>query len=248
MSVLALNVYAWGGLGHQVTIEVAKRHLSKKAQKNIEKYMSYDMTKDATWMDKHRRDEPLKYTSAWHVYNVDSKHNYDPNPRLAKGDCLLGLRVADYNLCHYKELSDSAVLMNIRMLIHFVGDLHCPTHSYFPGPRCFWKCTLKGKNQKTFHSVYDKMPSLVHGKKAAATLAEELDKCSKSEIKKIAAGTFNDWVKDIADRNCIIYDINPFNTPVLDDQTVEKSTELVNIEMRNGGYRLAKLLNEYFGK
>ena len=39
-----------------------------------------------------------------------------------------------------------------------------------------------------------------------------------------------------------------FNTPVLDDLTVEKSTDVVNVQMRNGGYRLARLLNEYFGK
>ena len=210
VSMLALEANAWSGLGHQVTIEIAKRHLTKKAQQNIAKYMPYDMTEDATWMDKHRRDEPIKYTSAWHVYNVDKKHNYDPNPRLAKGDCILALRIADYNLRHYKELSDSAVLMNIRMLIHFVGDMHCPTHSYFPGPRCFWKCTLNGKQQKTFHSLYDKMPSMIYKKRKAADVAEELDKCSKSEIKKISSGNLNDWAKSCGDNNCVIYDINPF--------------------------------------
>lgn len=243
------DALAWGGLGHRITIKVAERHLTAKTKANIARYMDYDLAKDAVWMDKHRKDEPIAYTTAWHVYNVDENHNYDPNPRLYKGDCLLGLKVADYNLRKYRNLSDSAVLMNLRMILHFVGDLHCPTHSYFPGPRCFWPCTLNGKPVKKFHGLYDGMPERLYGKKCDdAKIAEELDNAKKSEIKKISAGSFEDWARSCGDINCEIYRINPVNTPELDPETVEKSRKVVDIELRNGGYRLARLLNEYFGK
>lgn len=249
--IFSLEAMAWGKLGHQVVAEIAERHLTEKAKANIAKYMPYALKQDALWMDYHRKDEPIKYTTAWHVYNVNDNHEYDPNPRLAKGDCVLACEVADYNLRNREKanLTDSAVLMNLRMIIHFVGDLHCPTHSYFPGPRCFWKCNLKGKSVKNFHHLYDVMPEKVHGKKANSDeVATKIDNCSKKDIKKISAGSFRDWAKSSGDNNYVIYEINPFNTVELAPDTVERSEDVVNIQMRNAGYRLAKVLNEYFGK
>ncbi|MBQ3941532.1 MAG: hypothetical protein II676_01645, partial [Bacteroidales bacterium] len=150
---------AWGVLGHKTVIAIAERHLTQKTKANIAKYFDYDLKKDAVWMDHHRRDPEIAYTTAWHVYNVDSLHRYDPNPRLSKGDCIQALEIACYNLEHYKDLTDSAVVMNVRMLIHFVGDMHCPVHAYFPGPRAFWPCRLNGEDIKSFHNLYDAMPN-----------------------------------------------------------------------------------------
>lgn len=242
------NANAWGRLGHEIIIKVAERHLTEKAKRNIARYMDYDLKTDAVWMDHHRHDSGMEYTTAWHVYNVDENHNYDPNPRLKKGDVILGLQIAEYNLSRYGELNDSTVLMNLRMLLHFVGDMHCPTHSYFPGPRCFWKCTLNGKPQKSFHGVYDKMPDLLYGKRPAEEIAAEIDDLKKGAIKKIQAGTLFDWAKDCGDRNAVIYEWNPVNTEVLNPDTVELSRELVDTQLRNAGYRLAYLLNLFFGE
>ena len=92
-AMFCLNLQAWGSLGHQTVIAVAQRHLTEKTKANIAKYFDYDLKKDATWMDAHRKDVPIAYTTAWHVYNVDENHNYDPNPRLAKGDAIHALQV-----------------------------------------------------------------------------------------------------------------------------------------------------------
>ena len=246
-TALCSQAFGWGGVGHRVIVEIAQRNLTAKAKENISKYMNYDLKKEAVWMDTHRNDEPIAYTTAWHVYNVEADGTYDPNPRLYKGDCIHALKVADYNLRQYKRLTDSAVVMNLRMLLHFVGDMHCPTHSYVPGPRCFWPCTLKGKKYK-FHGVYDKMPQLIHKGKSDDQIAAELDTWKKSEIKKLTKGDLHDWVKQVGNDNKVIYEWNPHNTPVLDDKTIELSTDLVNLQMTRAGYRLAYLLNLYFGK
>ena len=198
-------------------------------------------------MDEHRNDKPIAYTTAWHVYNVDEQGVYDPNPRLYKGDCIHAIKIADYNLRQYERLTDSAVIFNLRMILHFVGDMHCPTHSYVPGPRCFWPCQLGGK-EYTFHGVYDKMPQFVHEGKKPDQIADELNCLKKSEIKKIVKGDLHEWVRQVGNDNKVIYQWNPHNTPVLDEKTVELSTELVNKQMQRAGYRMAYLLNQYFGK
>ncbi len=247
IAMLSIEAFAWGGVGHRTIVEIAQRNLTEKAKQNISKYMNYDLKKEAVWMDTHRKDEPIAYTTSWHVYNVDEQSIYDPNPRLYKGDCIHALKIADYNLRQYERLTDSAVVMNLRMLLHFVGDMHCPTHSYVPGPRCFWRCTLNGK-EYTFHGLYDKMPQLIHKDKKPDQIADELNVLKKGEIKKIVSGDLHEWVHQIGKDNKVIYEWNPHNTVVLKENTLELSTELVNKQMTRAGYRLAYLLNLYFDK
>lgn len=248
LSLGITSAFAWGELGHQVVIEIAKLHISEKTKANVAKYMPYDITTEAVWMDDHRDDKEIAYTTSWHVYNVDKNYNYDINPRLYKGDAIHALKVADFNLVKYRELNDSTVIMNLRMLLHFVGDIHCPTHSYVPGPRCFWPCELNGKKYGYFHSVYDFMPDMLHPSKSCVEIAKELDNASKREIKRIQRGDLHDWAHDIGSKNYIIYEWNPHNTEVLNPNTVELSRDLVNLQMRNAGYRLAYLLDSYFGE
>ena len=83
------NSYAWGRFGHDIIVEIAKRHLTEEAKANIAKYMPYDITTESSWMDYHRHDKGIAYTTSWHVYNVDENHEYDMNPRLHKGDAIL---------------------------------------------------------------------------------------------------------------------------------------------------------------
>ncbi|MBO6170109.1 MAG: S1/P1 nuclease [Bacteroidales bacterium] len=244
----SISAAAWGRLGHKAVIAVAQRHLTSKTEENIAKYFDYNIQEDAVWMDVHRKDSAIAYTTAWHVYNVDENHNYDPNPRLHKGDAIHALQIADYNLRHYKELSDSAVVMNVRMLIHFVGDMHCPVHSYFPGPRNFWKCNLEGYKTSTFHALYDKIPEYLWPGKSSDEIAAEIDNCGACKRHRIARGTLYEWVRDCADRSEYIYQINPPLTKNLDPDTIEKSREVVTLQLRDAGYRLARLLNFYFGK
>ena len=247
-ALACINAAAWGRLGHATVIAVAERHLTEKTKANIARYFDYDLKQDAVWMDEHRKDPEIAYTTAWHVYNIDENHNYDPNPRLDKGDPIYALRIAEYNLRHYKDLSDSAVVMNVRMLIHFVGDMHCPVHSYFPGPRNFWKCSINDEPEATFHSFYDGIPKRLWPSDNPDQIAAEIDNCNKCQIRKIAKGTPIDWAKATGDRCEYIYRINPPLTKKLDPDTVEKSREIVSLQLRDAGYRLARLLNEYFGK
>lgn len=242
------NTFAWGKFGHEIVIEVAKRHITERTKQNIAKYISYDITKDAVWMDIHRNDKEIAYTTAWHVYNVDDNYEYDMNPRLAKGDAILAMKISEHNLLKYERLTDSAVVMNLRMVLHFAGDIHCPTHSYVPGPRCFWPCTLNGKKFKFFHSLYDYIPTMLHPNKSCVDVAAEIDNAKKGEIKRIQRGDFHDWAHEIGTLNAVIYKWNPHNTADLNPNTVELSRELVNLQLRNSGYRLAYLLNKYFDK
>ena len=244
--LLAPTVMAWGGFGHDIIVEIAKRNLTKRAAENIARYMPYDLVSESSWMDAHRHDEPIAYTTHWHSFRYDKHLQYDAEASSPRGDVLTALQLADENLSRYRELTDSAVVMNLRFVLHFVGDMHCPTHANPPHtPRV--PVMLNGKKYKKFHTVYDAIPRLIHGSKATAqSVADALDECSKKRIKKIAAGNFIDWANEVAAKTSIIYEWNPPEVTNLHPETVEWSTDMTNELMRDAGYRTAELLNRYF--
>ena len=247
---LCTTAFAWGRLGHEIVIAVAQRHLTERAKANIAKYIDYDLKKDAVWMDEHRRDEPIAYTTHYHVFACDKNLRYDPNYRLAEGgDVVYALALSEYNLAdnNYQRLTDSAVVMNIRMLIHFMGDMHCPVHTHVDGVKTIWKCKLNSKEWERFHPIYDKIPMMLYGKRANPdAIAEKIDVLKKSEIKRVVKGDITNWANDAADSSVKVYDINPYGAYDLDPQTIEKSKPIVEHQLRNAGYRLAATLNEYF--
>lgn len=249
--VIASNAFAWGPVGHKIVIAIAQRHLTEKSKANIAKYIDYDLKKDAVWMDKHRNDKPIAYTTHYHVFATDKSLRYDPNYRIAGGgDVVYALALTDYNLAeqNYKRMTDSAVVFNIRMIIHFMGDMHCPVHTHVDGVKTIWKCKLNGKEWEKFHPIYDKIPAMLYDHKNLSyeQIAEQLDVLSKKQIKGVVAGSIVDWANDAAEQSVRIYDINPMFSYQLDDKTVEKSRDIIDTQLRNAGYRLAAKLNEYF--
>jgi len=238
---------AWGNFGHRIVIQVAERHLKKTTKENLAKYFSYDIVEDASWMDRHRKDPGIDYTDAWHVCCTDTNGVYDPMPRVAKGDCVRALQVCTYNLSHYRDLPDSQVVYNVRILIHMVGDMHCPSHTYIGGVRNFWECSLPPYWQdKTFHGFYDHITEMIYDGKTTDAVAELVDNFDKMELSQVCKGTFEDWVSECGKRNKFIYELNPVGTSNLSNDTVWRSAPLVAESLRNAGVRLATLLNKYF--
>ncbi len=245
------SALAWGALGHRTVVEIAKHHISEKTKANIAKYIPYDITKDAVWMDRNRKKSPWPYSNDWHSYYYDAKLRHNPNGKISHGDTMRALDLAEHNLSMYRELTDSAVVYNIRMILHFVGDMHCPSHCKLQGGRDDGpKVIIKGKEYYSFHTLYDDMPRIIYGRDCKyEDLAEMLDTYSKREIKRICKGDHHDWAQETIHRTNIIHQWNPNSeSKVLRDDTIELSKELMDEQLRRAGYRLAYLLNKYFGK
>ena len=128
ITVSMIELSAWSRLGHEVAIAVAQRHLTEKTKENIAKYIAYDLKEDAVWMDNHRRDENIAFTTHWHTLCIDKNLKYDPNmhsSKLANGDAIRAFRICEGTLRdkRYEHMTDSAVVMALRILIHCVPEL-----------------------------------------------------------------------------------------------------------------------------
>lgn len=263
--ILALSpsARAWDDVGHNVIVAIAQNHLTEKAKANIRKYIPYDLVKDARYMDKHRKDPDLLYAYHFHEQCINLETlEYDPNAQVEKGDLMRALFLCDYNLSHREQVSDSIVVLHIRMLIHFVGDLHCPVHigipsSWFPKPPYrldVGKWYYEGKAYTSLHKFIDLSPALLYPGMGEYEIAQKLDKVSRRQALQWTKGDFVDWTNDAAKTGFRIYEKqkpvwevpDTPETKYLPDGYLVDISDTINEELLKGGYRLAFLLNKYF--
>ena len=226
-SVLLLSccaAMAWGGKGHQIVAEIARRQLVPKAGSRLAQLFPEGFVAEASWADEHRKDAEYLFTDAYHT-----------------------MQWIDYSLSHQEELhlSDSVKIFQVRMLVHVVGDMHCLGHAYITPEENHWDCTFKGETT-TYHKVVDNAPKTIYGGAYVETIAASLDTFSEDGKANCCKGSFIDWAQECCERDKILYDVNPLNTAELNSKTIERITPAVEESLRVSGYRLGYLLNKYF--
>lgn len=251
VALIALSApsFGWGGIGHQTTVVVAERHLTETAKANLASLFGYPLRNDASWMDTHRRDPEYAFTGSYHTMAMNHDFIFDPSWRIATGgDCVTGLEFVDYMLMHAGELnlSKDAYLLYARMVFHIVGDMHCLSHSYVMPEKNQWQCTYAGKDYR-YHGFLDHITDIMFEGMSIDEVAAKVDICTDEEIRAWQRGNFYKWAQNCCFRDKAALDVNPYGTKNLDPDTVEKLRPAVEEALRVGGYRLALLLNRYFG-
>ncbi len=135
----------------------------------------------------------------------------------------------------------------ISLIVHFVGDMHCPGHIvYRPDNQ------LKGKypvwwngQQYTFHGFWDKQIFDVFGDSSHSEIASIIDTASKKERLWVVSGDVYDHASDCA-RVCWPIVNSCYEGIVLPSTYPEDMKPVLYLQLRNAGYRLADVLNTMF--
>lgn len=155
--ILPCSLFAWGQLGHRVIGELAQTQLTKKANKKITALLKGStLAMEANWADYIKSDTLYKTYSDWHYTNVEagvvSRSVFDSvvmNP--ANGQLIP--RILDVIDELKKNANDT---VKLKLLIHLVGDLHCPMHLARPADKGGNKITVtflgRGVN---LHNLWD---------------------------------------------------------------------------------------------
>ena len=255
-SGLSYRAMAWDGIGHKVIVGIAERNLTPRAKANLEKYIDHTIVEYSTWMDEYRTAPGYEMTTWWHMGTIDENGNPCGTIRdNGDGDALPQLVKAIDRLKNMSELSDSTVNINIKYVLHIVADMHCPAHIFFsdlpggPQNRYGWfRLTFNG-NQMAYHGLWDS--SLRHGypewKGDLDTYCENFDTFSAEEKLALSAGSPEDWLRE-SGREChVIYDwAKPGD--VITSEFFIAHRDLAKMQAVKAGYRLARVLNELFGK
>ncbi len=243
----SVDMKGWGRSGHDAVASIADRHLTKKARKEIEKILGgKSIIYYTKWADEIRKTPEFLYTDKWHVNYIDKDGNVVVAEKHGKnsGDLIYGLRKQVMPVMENREAyDDSTVCVNLKFLIHFIGDMHCPTHLKFEGVK---EGNVYIDGQKlTHHRLWDfGILDSVHGW-SYTEYADQLDRASKKEIEKICEGTFEEWVEDNGRRCREIHSWVEPDYEVTQDYK-NKAVLLAEHQLMIAGYRLAHVLNELF--
>lgn len=246
MAFSSADALAWGQKGHDVTCAVAERHLSKKAKKQISEILDgKSIVYWANWMDNASNTPEYAYTKTWHYRDVDENESYENLVPEESGDVLTAIE-SQVKALKSGTLNKEAQALALKMIVHFVGDLHCPMHmghkTDLGGNRWQVQYFNEGKN---LHSVWDSGLIESAHKWTYTEWADQIDRVSEEEFEAITAGTPLDWGKDAYEAAKAIYAETPVGTKMSYGE-VSRWSPVVEQQLLRGGLRLAKLLNEIF--
>ena len=237
----------WGKTGHRTTGEIAQVHLSKKAKRAIDKLLEgHTLAFVANHGDDIKSDPSYRKYSPWHYVNIDPEvSKYDPETASEDGDLVMGIRKC-IEVLKNKNSSKEDKQFHLKMLVHFVGDLHQPFHVGHAADMGGNRVDVEWFGKKTnIHSVWDS--KMIDSYQMSYTeLAENRDELNKHQVKAIEKGDLLDWVYESRTLAEKLY------------KSVEEDNDLgyrymyewfptLRQQLQKGGIRLAKVLNEIYG-
>lgn len=256
MMLHSISISAWGPVGHDVVAAIAEQHLTKKAKKEIDRLLDgKSIVYYSSWMDNIQNspywNNGYNATKTWHYANVDKGMTYDTMPKNKNGDVVTALEtLTDAMKNNYKELTDSMKVDYLKMIVHLVGDLHCPMHAGRLSDRGGNGTKVLWFGQKTsLHSVWDSKMIESARKWHYSEWVEQLDRTDKAYKKSVMSGTCRDWFTSTVENAAKIYDYveaQEKEVPNLSYQFVYDFSPLLEEQLLLGGYRLAYVLNTIF--
>ena len=252
-----VSLHAWGPKGHDVVAAIAEQNLTCKAKKNIRKLLgNHSIVYYSSWMDNIQNspywNDGYNKTKTWHYANVDKGMTYQTMQKNELGDVITGLEYLTEALTtNYAELTDSMRVDYLKMVIHMVGDMHCPMHAGRLSDRGGIKTSVKWFGAPTnIHSVWDSKMIDSARKWSYSEWAQHLDIKDRKFKKSVMRGTYEEWFMDTVKNAAKIYDYvegQNKKVPELSYQFVYDFSPMLEEQLLLGGYRLAYVLNTIFG-
>ena len=201
------NLFAWGRLGHATVARIAEEHLTKKARANLDKWLDGEsIVYYASWLDDYKPQmlvdlgyDPAKGDRMHqlpHTFSVDAEGEVVPGNRWPGTDkylanCLYYIEEsADMLKNRIRELDDSTRLARIQLIVHCVGDMHCPAHIRYPGNTTigYYKVDYFGREMR-YHTIWDSEIVQRPHPWSFTDLAWLLDRYTETEQAEITSGT-----------------------------------------------------------
>ena len=236
----------WGQTGHRATGEIAQNHLSKKAKKAIGKLLNgQSLVIVSTYGDDIKSDPAYRKYGTWHYVNMEpGETTYDPATANPEGDILMALKKCKAVLQDPKASREEKEFY-LKMLVHFMGDLHQPFHVGRGEDKGGNDLQVRWFNEGTnMHRLWDS--DMINSYQMSYTeLAANTRKLSNLQKQQIAAGTFEDWMyesKELATRAYASAEIGE----KLGYRYMYDWFPVVQEQLQKGGIRLAQVLNEIY--
>ena len=251
--------FSWGPTGHDVVAAIAEAHLTPKTQEALDKILGgHSIVYYSSWMDGIQNspywEAGYKQTKTWHYANVDKGETYQSMKKNEAGDVVVATeRLVSELKNNYENLTDSMRADYVKMIVHMVGDMHCPMHagrlSDLGGNRT--KVRWFGRNTN-LHSVWDSKIVESARNWSYSEWRDQLDRPNRGQedefYESVSGGTIEEWFVETVENAAVIYEYveGKEENPNLSYQFVHDFSPMLENRLLVGGYRLAYVLNSIF--
>lgn len=238
--------FAWSQTGHRVVGQVATENIKNITLRKINKITHNEtLAKMSTFGDEMKSDDRYKKFYSWHFVNFKEGEKYSIANKNPEGDLIQGINFCIATLKD-KNTSKEDQVFYLKMLIHFVGDLHQPLHVGHEADKGGndIKVSWFGRNSN-LHRVWDGDMIDDYGM-SYTELAHNLPYVYKNQIVELQKGSVLDWIYESQSLAATIY-----SSAKMDEKLSYRYSyvyfPLVQKQLQKGGLRLAKILDDIYG-
>lgn len=249
---LPVQAMCWGMLGHRVVGEIADKYLSKKTRTEIKKIMGNEsLAMSSNWADFIKSDSSFDYLETWHYVNFSPGLSLaEMKTHLAKDTSINAYTRINFLVAELKKksLPKDKKLFYLRLLIHFVGDIHQPLHVSPDGTRggndikVNWFST-----PSNLHRVWDSH-IIEYQQLSYSEHVKAINFADHAQVHKWQKQPVSEWLYESYSLAADLHDEIKSPNPRLGYEYNFKHIATLNQQLLKGGIRLAGLLNEIYGK
>ncbi len=254
----ATPALGWGTEGHNAIAHIAQQHLTRRADREVTRLLEgRSMAYWSAWADGLRGDGRYDLLSTWHYANADEGLTYAAAPKNPAGDVYTAV-VECVSRLEERGTSDSLRAMYLKLLIHFVGDMHCPMHAGHPEDRGGNDFPVRFQSRASnLHRLWDS--EIVDAARPwdALEWAVNLDYGTQRRRPnpELSAGEPLDWMEQTVVLSHRLYDDTPRGEnprgenprgETISRAYITRYTPVIEQKFLEAGHRLARLLNELF--
>src|SRR5690554_964846 len=179
----------WGKTGHRVVGEIAEKYLDRRAKKAIVDLLEgHSLAFVGPFGDEIKSDRRYDSFGPWHYVNFPFGENYEEYPKNDEGDIIMGIKKC-IEVLKDKETSKAEKSFYLKMLVHFMGDLHQPLHIGIADDKGGNDFQVRWFNSGTnLHTVWDTEMLDSYGM-SYTEVAANANVLSRAEVEAIKKGT-----------------------------------------------------------
>ena len=241
------NENEWGLTGHRVVAQVAENYLTQTTKDSIRLFLNgKSLVSISNYADDIKSDKRFDKYKPWHYLNIKLNNDYQDIMTNKKGDVVQAINYC-INILKDNNQSKKEKIFYLKLLVHFVGDIHQPLHVGRAQDRGGNNIKVKWFGKGTnLHRVWDSQ--IINSHQMSYTeLSKDLNVLSLSEINKIKSDSINTWVKESQQIAKLIYHNVEIETD-LGFSYSYKYFNIVRLRLLKGGIRLASILDDIFKK
>jgi hypothetical protein len=243
LSSLCNFCMAWGADGHKLVAKIAYSQVNAAIKDSLAKYLNGASIEDAAvWMDEIKSDKSYDFQKPWHYVNIDKGVDYKQSDT---GNIVWAINHVIGELKERQKYSKEKIAIDLKILIHLLGDLHQPLHCGY----------ARDQGGNTITVYYDAASTNLHRVWDTEIIRDEvlgqnvdwskLSHFTPEELKRIRKIDIIAWMNESRALLDTVYDFKGDN---LSSKYARKNAPIIERQLLVGGLRLAAILKDIFGK